>query len=113
MKYITAIFFAAAVSVVGFSIDANAQGRINNRQHKQQKRIVQGVKSGELTAREVYRLERRQLRINRTEDRFRDSGKGLTWRERYILEQRQDRASRSIYRQKHDRQDYDRRKRRY
>lgn len=113
MKNITAILFAAAFLVIGFSIDANAQGRVNNRQNRQQERINRGIKTGELTAREVNNLQRQQQRIDRMEDRYRDSGKGLTWRERYRLEQRQDRASRNIYRQKHDRQDYNRNRRRY
>lgn len=113
MRKITGIIFAAAILVVGFSIDASAQGRVNNRQNRQQERINRGIKTGELTAREVNNLQRQQQRIDRTEDRFRDSGKGLTWRERYILEQRQDRASRNIRRQNHDRQDYNRNRRRY
>ena len=113
MRKITGIIFAAAILLVGFTIETNAQGRVNNRQRYQQKRIVQGVKTRQLTAQEIYRLQRRQIAINRTEARFRKSGRGLTWRERYILEQRQDRASRSIYRQKHDKQNYIRNRRRY
>ena len=114
MKKITGIIFAAAILIAGFSAqDASAQGRINRRQSNQQERIVKGIKTRELTAREIYRLQRQQAQINRLESRYRKSGRGLSWRERYILEQRQDRASRSIYRQKHDRQDYNRSKRRY
>jgi len=41
------------------------------------------------------------------EDRFRDSGDGLSPRERVRLQRELNEASRHIYRQKHDRQDYD------
>lgn len=109
MKKLIGLGFACALLILGLSADSFAQnGRyrtVNKRQRYQQGRIYNGINSGELTRREAYRLEKQQYRINRTEQRFRNSGSGLSWRERYILDQRQDRASRRIYRQKHDRQD--------
>ena len=109
MKKLLGLGFACALLVLGLTADSFAQnGRyhtVNKRQRTQQGRIYNGVNSGELTRREAYRLQQQQYRINRTEQRFRNSGDKLTWRERYILDQRQDRASRNIYRQKHDRQD--------
>ena len=109
MKKLLGLGFACALLVLGLTADSFAQnGRyhtVNKRQRTQQNRIYSGISSGELNRRESYRLERQQYRINRTEQRFRNSGDKLTWRERYILDQRQDRASRNIYRQKHDRQD--------
>lgn len=109
MKKLHGLGFAALLLVLGLSADSFAQNgkyhTINKRQRNQQGRIYNGINSGELTRREAYRLEQQQYRINRTEQRFRNSGDKLTWRERYILDQRQDRASRNIYRQKHDRQD--------
>ena len=69
---------------------------------RQQARIVQGVKSGELTAREAARLEVREQSIKRDIRRSRaDDGK-LDVRERARLDRRQDRVSRDIYGQKHD-----------
>lgn len=90
------------------AVSASAQGRwnINGRERRQQQRIYTGVRSGELTSRETYRLEREQVRINHQEARFRRSGDGLSPGERLRLEREQNRASRDIYRQKHDRQDY-------
>ena len=87
---------------------ASAQSRwnINGRERHQQRRIYNGVRSGELTGRETYRLEREQVRINHQEARFRRSGDGLSPRERLRLEREQNRASRDIYRQKHDGQRY-------
>ena len=81
-----------------------AEARIDKRQGNQQQRIGKGVANGSLTARETYRLERQQAGIARLEARSRSDGNGLNLRERPRIEQRQDRASRNIYRQKHDRQ---------
>ena len=97
-------FTAALLSFGALAAAMPAEARINQRQERQQQRIFRGIGSGELNARETYRLERQQARINRYEARSRADGGGLGWRERYRLERMQDRASRNIYRQKHDRQ---------
>ncbi len=115
MRKITSLVFAALFTIFVFAASdlAQAQRRpysINHRETRQQKRIRQGVKSGELTAKETYKLERQQYKLRRTEARYRRSGDGLTARERYRLQRQENRTSRAIYRQKHDRQDYDRRR---
>jgi len=79
-----------------------ADARINQRQRHEQVRIYHGVRSGQFTARETFRLEREQAHIARYEARSRANGPGLSGRERYRLERMQDRASRDIYRQRHD-----------
>ena len=101
----TALFLALVLVVSVMAASAQARRGINAREHRQQQRIAQGVRSGELTNRETLRLEREQLRIERQEDRFRASGDGLSPRERARLEHELNRSSRDIYRQKHDRQD--------
>lgn len=92
------------VSTWGFAQDADAHGRINNRQCKQKGRIVHGVKSGALTKRETLGLASQQAKLARAERRMRQSGDGLTLKERARLEHRQDHLSRNIYRQKNDNQ---------
>jgi hypothetical protein len=82
---------------------ANTPG-INRRERHQQKRIVRGLRSGELTIRETARLEHQQASIRRFERRAKSDG-NLSWRERQRLDNRLDRANRNIYRQKHDGQD--------
>ncbi|MDQ8756074.1 hypothetical protein RCO27_07505 [Sphingosinicella sp. LHD-64] len=99
------LFAAIALGVGTLASAMPAEARINQRQGNQQHRIWHGVGTGELTAREAYRLERQQAHIARYERRSRADGPGLTGRERYRLERMQDRASRNIYRQRHDRQD--------
>jgi hypothetical protein len=72
---------------------------------KQQVRVAQGVRSGELTARETVRLERREARIQADVARSRaQNGGTLTPADRVRIEARQDAMSRAIYRQKHDAQ---------
>ncbi len=84
--------------------DTARRPTIGQRQRNQQKRIGTGVKSGQLTAREAARLERREAALNREIRRDRRDGGGLNARERRRIDRQQDRLSRGIYRQKHDRQ---------
>ena len=100
----TKLFCAALIGVTALTAAAPADARINQRQYRQQQRIGNGVNSGQLNARETYRLERREGRIANYEARSRADGGGLNGRERYRIERMQDRTSRAIYRQKHDAQ---------
>lgn len=74
---------------------------VNKRERKQTKRIGQGVHSGELTQGEAARLGKQQTRIHHQERRFKSDGT-FTKRERIKLHQSQNRASRNIYRAKHN-----------
>jgi len=109
MKTILGFSFGILLMVVFSSMDTSAQTErrgINNRQQNQRERIVNGVRSGELTYRETSRLAREQAQVRRMENRFRHSGDGLSNRERVRLQHEMNQSSRHIYRQKHDRQDY-------
>jgi hypothetical protein len=97
----TKMLFTAVFGLAALAAAMPAEARINQRQDRQQQRIFRGIASGELTARETYRLARQQGRIAGYEARSRADGPGLTGRERYRLERMQDRASRSIYRRNH------------
>jgi hypothetical protein len=77
--------------------------RVDHRQREQQERIAQGVKSGQLTARETVRLEREQGRLQgEKHDMREDNGGTLTNREKTKLNNQQSRLSKQIYHQKHD-----------
>ncbi len=78
---------------------------VNARERRQERRIHQGVRSGELTRREAGRLQAREARIRVDEAYARRSGGKFTARERARIQREENRASRRIYRQKHDRQD--------
>ncbi len=96
-----------ALCATTFMTSAQAGGTrdpgVNHRQHHQAARIVQGVRSGELTRRETRHLAHQQMRIRHEERRFKSDGT-LTRRERAKLHHDLNHASASIYRQKHDRQ---------
>lgn len=74
---------------------------VNQRQANQEHRIVQGVRSGELTLRETRTLTHQQGRIAAHEAHVKSDGV-VTARERVRLDAHQDRASQTIYRTKHN-----------
>src|SRR5687768_2743985 len=75
--------------------------RVDHRQTRQQTRIAQGVKSGELTKKEAARLQRGEMHVRRAERRAEADGV-ITAAERARLEHKQDVMSARIYKQKHD-----------
>lgn len=107
MKKQIGMILASLAIVVGFSVAASAQSTnrrrgIEYRQAEQQRRIDQGIRTGQLTPREAARLEAQQTHIERVEDRYRTSGGGLSPSERARLERDLNRSSRAIYRERHD-----------
>ena len=90
------------VTVFSFVCVASAMaGRIKNRQVHQQKRIHQGVHSGELTRREIKVLKKEQRHVQQTKKKVWSDGE-LTRRERVRLERHQDKSSAHIYKLKHN-----------
>jgi lactam utilization protein B len=77
---------------------------VNARQSNQRGRIVQGVKSGELTRPEVRKVAEEQKDVRQLERAYKSDGT-LTAAERADLHHEQNQASRDIYRQKHDDQE--------
>jgi uncharacterized membrane protein YebE (DUF533 family) len=101
------IQFLAAAIATAVALPALAQSAatpgIDQRQANQERRIDQGIGSGQLNARETARLERGQQRVENMETRAKSDGV-VTKRERARIHQAQDVQSKRIYRQKHDRQ---------
>jgi hypothetical protein len=98
------IVIAAGIALFA-SIPAFAQSTpvFDQRQENQERRIDQGVQSGQLTEREAARLDRGQDRLQRIEDRAKADGM-VTRQERARLQHAENVQSRHIYREKHDRQ---------
>ncbi|MBX9692304.1 MAG: hypothetical protein K2Z81_07975 [Cyanobacteria bacterium] len=109
MKKITVLGLIAGLAVGSFVFvdSADAKGRVNNRQYRQQRRIAQGVNNDSLTGREAARLQKQQARLAWKERQFRKSGGGLSPVERAKLEAGQDNLSQNVYQQKHDGQTAD------
>ena len=91
------------VAALPASALAQSSSRIDERQANQQRRIDEGVKSGQLTKKEAERLQEGQRRIQKMEDQARADGK-ITAEERRRIERAQDRESERIQRETHDRQ---------
>jgi hypothetical protein len=97
---------AAAVTALAFALPAGAQTatpRVDQRQANQDKRIDQGVQSGELNSKEAARLENGQNKVERMEDRAKADGT-VTKKEKGALHHAQEKQSKRIFRQKHDAQ---------
>jgi hypothetical protein len=103
-----AVVCAGLLPVSGFAA-ANIAARpktpaIDKREHNQQERIRQGIKSGELTRREAVRLEEQEAKI-RVNEKFAKADGKITPAERERLEKELNKTSQNIYEQKHDNQD--------
>lgn len=96
------IIAGAVIALIGFTALPWADaGPIKNREERQQARIDQGVKSGELTAEETAKLEKEQAKIEADRQKALSDGK-LSRKEKAKLTREQNRASRHIYREKHN-----------
>ena len=108
-KLVLTVF--ALTLIGGTAVVAEAKGNcgpraagVNRRQHNQQRRIFGGVRSGELTRGEFWRLERNAREIRQDERQARADGV-VTARERAELRRDLNKESRMIYRAKHNGRD--------
>ena len=92
------LMISGALAMAAFG-DAPAK-----RQRVHQKRINEGVNSGELTKREAVKLDRREAKLHREIRRDRADGGGLTAKERAKIDRKQDNLSEKIAKEKHDNQ---------
>jgi hypothetical protein len=83
--------------------NTNPKSEVGKRQENQQDRIAQGISSGQLTAGEASRLERRDAAVNHeiARDRAANGGR-LTAQEKAQINRQQNHTSRAIYRDKHN-----------
>jgi hypothetical protein len=83
----------------------NQPTTIRQRDRNQQKRIGNGVKSGELTPGEASHLEGQEKKLNNeVKDMREDNGGKLTAADKAKVEGQENKMSREIYNQKHDAQ---------
>jgi hypothetical protein len=95
------VLVLAAVMCGSISFGQTATPKVTKRQVHQQQRIKEGVKSGELTKGEAVRLEAQQHKIAVDKAEAKSDGV-VTAKERAKLQREQDRASKKIYRKKHN-----------
>ena len=99
----TVVVIGGVLLAAGMAYGQAETPGIDQRQANQEQRIDQGIASGQLTQREAGRLEKQQQHINTMENKAKSDGV-VTKKERARLHAAQDKASKKIYRQKHDRQ---------
>jgi len=102
LKHAAIAALAAAFVLPAFA-QTTSTPRADQRQANQERRIQEGVKSGQLNEREAARLEKGQARVQKAEDKATADGK-VTAKERAKIENMQDRQSKRIAREKHDKQ---------
>jgi hypothetical protein len=98
------IFGGLLVAALAITSMAQAQERtpvINHRQHRQERRINQGVRSGELTRNETRHLRGDERRISEQKHMAKAEGR-MNYAERAHLRREENRTSRAIYRDKHN-----------
>ena len=93
----------ALSAVFSGSVLAQTTQSAVQRDVNQEKRIEQGLKSGELNTKEASRLEREEGRVNQIESKALSDGK-LSDAEKKRIDREQNRVSKDIYREKHDAQ---------
>jgi hypothetical protein len=102
MKTLFLSFILCLVFIsVGKSQTQDQTPAVDQRHVDQEERIKQGEKSGQLTPRETRKLQRQQRSIRNQEAREKARGP-LTPGQKAQLNRRENRASRNIYRKKHN-----------
>jgi len=102
MKSHVTRFFLCAVLASLLPLAAQA-GTIAQRKANQQRRIGQGVKSGQMTAHETAHVEHQEARLNRETRHMRaENGGKLTPADKAKVTRQQNHLSREIYRKKHN-----------
>jgi hypothetical protein len=78
-------------------------GTIHQRKVNQQKRIANGIKSGQLTPKEASKLEKKESNLNKETRNMRaQNGGKLTPAERAKVNKQQNKLSKDIYKDKHN-----------
>lgn len=103
MKKSITVSALTLVSLFVVNIASAGTPRVDKKQRHQKARIVQGVKSGELTRYETHRLVKGQRQLHAMERHAKADGV-VTGKERFRLNVKAQKESAKIYRNKHDNQ---------
>ena len=103
MFNVKATVIAVTLAFAGSAFAQTATPGIDKRQANQEKRIDQGVKSGQLNEKEAARLKKREDKLQADKEKAQADGK-VTKQERAKLQHEAKRDSRATHQQKHDAQ---------
>ena len=103
MKRFTGVIMTGALLVLTLAHPILARaGEIEERQKRQQERIGEGISSGQLKPKEAIKLEAEEGKIRREKRRFKRNDGKLGPKEKVKLNKDLDKASKDIYKEKHD-----------
>ena len=100
MKKVLTIAVLAALSLPAYA-ETYSTPRVDQRQDNQERRIEQGMRTGQLTPREAARLERGQARIRQMERQALADGH-ISRRERAAIDREQEKQNQLIAQLKHN-----------
>jgi hypothetical protein len=100
---VAGLMLPVAAQTSDSSTPAAKPATIHQRKENQQDRIANGIQSGELTAGEAARLEKKEATLNKEERQMKADG-NFTPAERATIQRQQNHLSKDIYKQKHDAQ---------
>lgn len=98
---IAATVLSSAALMAQDTVTPKREAQVERRANRQQKRINQGVRSGQLTPKEAARAEVRETKLNKDIARAEADGK-ITKKEQTKLNKEENRDSRKIFRKKHN-----------
>ena len=99
----TTILASAVIAAIALPVFAQVAStpRIDERQAEQQRRIEEGIRSGQINRKEAAHLRRQQARIQRMENQAMADGR-MSRAERVRIEHAQNKESLRIAKQKHN-----------
>lgn len=98
---LAATLLSGAAITAQDTVTPKREAQVERRANRQQKRIAQGVKSGQLTPKETANLERHEAKLDKDIARAESDGK-ITKKEQTKLNQEENRDSKKIFRKKHN-----------
>ena len=98
---VAATVLSGAALVAQETVTPKREAQVEGRANQQQKRIAQGVKSGQLTPKETVNLEKREDKLDNHIAKAEADGK-ITKKEQAKLNKEENRNSKRIYRKKHN-----------
>ena len=104
MNLKTVFLGLAFVAFCSTGFSQTTKKKVNTRQVVQQKKIKQGVKSGELTKAEAVQLQKQQKNVQQTKKAAKADGV-VTKKEKAIINHKQNKAAGNIAKKKHNKID--------
>ena len=99
--FLAGTLLAGTALVAQETVTPKREAQVERRANRQQKRIAQGVASGQLTPKETVGLEKREAKLNKDIAKAEADGK-ITKAEQKKLNKEENKDSRKIFRKKHN-----------